>query len=108
MTDRGKNQLDQNIATHIFTVSAAMVGVCLTVISLFRISDRLEDVSNMGQAILAIDATAFLASCGLAYTVLRRYKQGSQHRIERAADGLFLSGLALMAIVCAMIAYELI
>ena len=32
-----KPSLDENIAFHIFTVSAGMVGVCLTVIGLVQI-----------------------------------------------------------------------
>jgi len=108
MTDERFKARDENLAAHIFTVSAAMVGVCLTVIGLFRVSDRLRDVSNVGEAMLAVDATAFLTACFLSYTVLRSRKRQSQYRIERVADTLFLAGLALMAIIGALVAYELV
>lgn len=109
MTDeRSRARLDENVAAHIFTVSAALVGVCLTVISLFRISDRLRDVSNVGETLLSIDAMAFLTSCILAYIALRTQKREPQQRIDRCADVLFLAGLVLMALVCALITYELV
>ena len=73
--DRVKGR-EGNLAAHIFTVSAAMVGVCLTVIGLFRVSDRLRDVDNIGEMLLSIDAAVFLAACFLSYTVLRSRKLG--------------------------------
>jgi Na+/alanine symporter len=100
--------LDENIASHIFTVSAALVGVCLTVIGLFRISDRLKDVSDLGQILLSVDAGAFLVSCMLSYVVLRTRRQQPQHRIEQVADGIFLVALSLMAAICGLITYELV
>jgi len=109
MRDEPVNRrLDEDIAAHIFTVSAALVGVCLTVIGLFRISDRLQDVSNLGQMLLSIDAGAFLVSCMLSYVVLRSRRRKPQHRIEQVADGIFLAALLLMAAICGLIAYEFV
>jgi len=105
--DRVKDR-EGNLAAHIFTVSAAMVGVCLTVIGLFRVSDRLRDVDNIGEMLLSIDAAVFLAACFLSYTVLRSRKLESRYRIERVADGLFLFGLMVMAIIGVLISYELV
>lgn len=106
--DRSQERIEEDIAVHIFTASAALVGVCLTVIGLFRISDRLKDVSNVGQALLAVDALAFLASCVLSYNALKTRRRKRRHTVERIADTVFLTALALMAIACSLIAYELV
>ena len=93
---------------HIFTASAALVGVCLTVMGLFRITSKLQNVGSVGDELLAVDAVAFLGSCILAYVALRTRRQKRRHRVEQLADSIFLLGLCLMAVVCALIAYELV
>jgi hypothetical protein len=102
------NGVEQDIAGHIFSASATLVGVCLTVIGLFRISDRLKDVSNVGDVLVALDALAFLCSCLLSYSSLRAHRAERRHVLERTADTIFLAALGLMAIACGLIAYEFV
>ena len=99
---------EQDIAVHIFTASVAMVGVCLTVIGLFRISNKLRQIGTIGDELLAIDALAFLGSAFLAYLALRHPDRSRRERIERIADVIFLTALSTMVVVCALIAYELV
>lgn len=106
--DRRRDTVEDDISVHIFGVSAAMVGACLTVIGLFRLTDKLRNVGSVGDEILAVDAVVFLTSCVLSYLALRARRTRRWVRIERAADLLFLSGLCLMAVVCALIAYEFV
>ena len=101
-------RLDDDLSVHIFTASAGMVGVCITVMGLFRISDRLRDLSNLSQELLAVNTIAFLASCILAYLALRTRPQKRRYLIEKWADSIFLAGLCLIAVICALLAYELI
>ena len=108
MSDDKRPRLEEDISVHIFTASAAMVGVCLTVIGLFRISNKLRDIGSIGDELLAIDAMVFLASCILSYLALRVRKQQRRYHLERLADGIFFTGLCLMAVICALIAYELV
>ena len=103
-----KEFVEVDITIHVFSVSATMVGVCLTVIGLFFISRRLSHVKSFGEKMLALDALLFLASCILSYTALRARKRGRQHRLERIAEEVFFTGLAFMAIICVFIVYELI
>lgn len=103
-----KLRADHDLSVHIFTASAGMVGVCITVMGLFRISDRLRDLSNFSQELLAMNSVAFLASCILAYLALRTRPQRRRYLVEKWADGIFFIGLCLMAVICALIAYELI
>ena len=97
-----------DISVHIFSVSAAMVGVCLTVIGLFRAAVRLGASATIGDNLLAVDALIFLFSCVSSYGALRTRRSLSRRRLERIADALFLTALLLMVIVTAFVAYELI
>lgn len=99
--------LEEDISIHIFSVSAAMVGVCLTVIGIFQIG-RLKNIGSFSDNLLAIDAIAFLFSCILSYIALRTRTQKRRYHIERIADLIFIGGLCLMAIVCFLVAYELL
>jgi len=103
-----KNSNETQISIHIFSVSAALVGVCLTVIGIFRAVGELNNFSTFGDNILAIDAIIFLASCIFAYSSLRSQKIEKQRKLEKIADTLFIVGLSMMAIVCAIIAYTFI
>jgi hypothetical protein len=102
------NSNETQISIHIFSVSAALVGVCLTVIGIFRAIGELKNFSSLGDNILAIDALIFLASCIFAYSSLRSRGAQKRHKLEKIADILFIFGLSLMAVVCTIIAYTLI
>lgn len=65
-----KEGIECDIKIHIFTISATLVGVCLTVISLFIISHTLMNVSRIGEALLAGDSLAFLGVCLFSYNAL--------------------------------------
>ncbi len=112
MTDEQKSEQafeqESNLCIYIFTASAALVGVCLTVIGIFRITTELKSVSTIGDNLLAIDALGFLVSSILSYIALRTRLIRRRRALERLADGIFLTSLSLMAVVCGMIAYEFI
>lgn len=101
-----EHHLEDDVCIHIFTASAAMVGVCLTVIGLFRVNQSLSTVASLGDELLAADALLFLGACGLSYWALRTRRRQRRHRVERVADGVFLAALSLMAAVCTLVAYE--
>jgi hypothetical protein len=61
------SHLEQDICIHIFTVSSAMVGVCLTVIGLIRVVITLGTADTLADDFLAADALLFLISCLLSY-----------------------------------------
>lgn len=98
----------RELSEHILSVSAGMVGVCITVIGLFRIVSRSQHVDSVADNLLSIDALVFLASCFLAYLGLRARTETNKKRFERAADYLFLAGLTMMSVVGVLIAYEVI
>ena len=93
---------------HIFTTSAAMVGVCLTVMGIIRIVKALHGIGTVADGLIAVDALAFLASCLTAYAALRTRTAARLPRVERVADYVFLAALSLMAITCTLIACALL
>jgi membrane-anchored protein YejM (alkaline phosphatase superfamily) len=78
------SHLEQDICIHIFTVSSAMVGVCL-----------------------AADALLFLISCLLSYWALRSRGLRRMHRLERIADAIFIIAMIGMVVICALITYTI-
>lgn len=99
--------LEEDICVHIFTVSAAMVGVCLTVIGILRVVISARKVDTIADDLLSVDAVLFLSSCVLSYWALRTRSRRRMHRVERVADGVFLSALLFMVVICGFITYAI-
>ena len=99
--------LEQDICIHIFTVSSAMVGVCLTVIGLIRVVITLGRADTLADDLLAGDALLFLISCLLSYWALRSRSVRRMHRLEKIADGIFILAMIGMVIICALITYTI-
>jgi hypothetical protein len=103
-----KAALEEDISVHVLTTSATMVGVCLTVIGLFKLILQLKTVATWADDLLFIDALLFLLTCGLAYWAVRTRSIKRRHRAEKIADVLFLVALTLMTIICALVTYTLV
>src|SRR6266516_2238032 len=99
--------LEHDICIHIFTVSSAMVGVCLTVIGLIRVVITLGKADTLADDCLATDALLFLTSCLLSYWSLRCRGIARMHRVERIADGIFILAMIGMVAICALITYAM-
>ena len=99
------SHLEQDICIHIFTVSSAMVGVCLTVIGLIRVVITLGNADTVADDLLAGDALLFLISCLLSYWALRSRGLRRMHRLEKIADGIFIIAMIGMVVVCTLITY---
>jgi hypothetical protein len=101
------SHLEQDICIHIFTVSSAMVGVCLTVIGLIRVVITLGTADTLADDLLAADALLFLIYCLLSYWALRSRGLRRMHRLEKIADGIFIVAMIGMVVVCAVITYTI-
>jgi hypothetical protein len=99
--------LEHDICIHIFTVSSAMVGVCLTVIGLIRVVITLGRADTLADDLLAGDALLFLISCLLSYWALRCRGLRRMHRLEKMADVIFIVAMIGMVIICAVITYTI-
>ena len=107
MHENGKprRELEEDICIHIFTVSSAMVGVCLTVIGLVRVVVTLGRADTFADDLLALDAFLFLVCCFLSYAALRSRGTRRMHRLERIADGVFITAMIVMVVICGIITY---
>src|SRR6476659_10487523 len=99
--------LEQDICIHIFTVSSAMVGVCLTVIGLIRVVITFGRADTLADDFLSGDALLFLLSCLLSYWALRSRSVRRMHRLAKIADGIFILAMIGMVIICALITYTI-
>ncbi len=102
-----ENHLEEDISIHIFTVSSAMVGVCLTVIGLIRVVITFGKADTVADDLLAADAFLFLLSCLLSYSALRTRSKRRMHRMEHIADSMFILAMILMVVICGFITYAI-
>jgi hypothetical protein len=105
---RDKPPLEEDLSVHILSVSAAMVGVCLTVIGLIRIVITMGKFDTIADNLLAVASLIFLVACVCSYWALRTRGARRMHRLERVADAAFLLGLLLMVLVCGIITFAMI
>jgi hypothetical protein len=99
--------LEEDICIHIFTVSAAMVGVCLTVIGLLGVVISIRKADTVADNLLAVDAVFFLISCLSSYWGLRTRSLRRMHRVERFADFVFIIALLFMVGICGFITFAM-
>lgn len=99
---------ERDIAIHIFTASAALVGVCLTVISIIGPITHGTLVHRLEDDLLAVNAMVFLGSCLLSYAALRVRGKRRMHRLETVADLVFIIGLLGLVIACGMIVWTVV
>ena len=92
------------ISYHILPVSATMVGVCMTVISLMQLAPK-NRLALFADELLAVDGLLFLISTIMSYWTIR--PSPSSRAIELWADRLFLVGMILMVVISFVVAFEL-
>lgn len=92
---------------HVFAVSSAMVGVCLTAIGLLRLVVAQTRVQTLGDDLLAVDAMLFVVCTFLAFWSFKTNAPILRRRLRLAVDTLVLAGLAGMGSICAVIAYAI-
>src|SRR3954465_9078059 len=102
-----KRDLEEDICIHIFSVSSAMVGVCLKVIGLVRVVITFGKADTLANDLLAGDALLFLVSCLLSYCAMRSQRTRRMFRLERMADGVFILAMLVMVTICAFLTYAI-
>ena len=91
---------NRRIASYIFSGSNTMVGVCLTIISIFRITKT--GVQTYADEILALDTSIFITASLLSYSALRKE---DNERLEKWADIFFFIGMIILFVVGLLIIY---
>jgi hypothetical protein len=99
--------LDEDICVHVFTASAAMVGVCITVIGIFQVITTLRREDSLGDDLLAVNAILYLITTLLSYWSLRTRKLRRNHLLERLIDVLFLTALTFTTGVAGFITWAI-
>src|SRR3954470_20818027 len=102
MNNHIDNNIEDNkkIASYVFSGANTMVGVCLTVITLFRIMKT--GLQTYADEILALDISLFIIASILSYAVLR--KDTNKH-LEKWADLFYYAGMIIMFFVGLIIIY---
>lgn len=104
---RSETVLDEQTCRMICPIAAAMVGVCLTAISLIRVVIAVDKTNTFADDLLAIDAVLFLTATLTSYFALRVSSEKRLHGLERIADTAFIAAMSLLTITCAFITYAL-
>jgi len=99
---------EEDICIHIFSASATLLGVCLTVIGIIRVVITSTHVNTIADDIVAFDAVIFMLCCFMSYWAIRSRSASRMQRLEKFADGLFLVGLCLLASACMVITYAIV
>ena len=97
-----------SLSIHIFEVSAALVGVCLTVIGIIGLITSLKKMETLADEITALDAVIFLAACIAAYMGIKTRDRRRRLKLERTADTFFITGLCGMVLICLLIVFNLV
>jgi threonine/homoserine/homoserine lactone efflux protein len=93
-----------SVSSHILPTAATMVGACMTVLSIGRLSHA-GKLGVVVDKMLAFDAVVFLVSAVLSFLAIRMVTR--PERLETWAEELFLLGLSLSAIVAVVIAFAI-
>ena len=100
-----QRMFDRDIYLHVSEISVAMLGVCLTGVSILNVDQDIKDGGTNIDDLLAIDSFVFLIAYLLSYWVVRVMTQGDRNvrRVGNIANAIFLLGMIVMAIVCGCI-----
>ena len=98
---------DQRLYSHLTTIlslSGAMVGVCLTVISVLGISKSLSKTETMIDDIMAANSLIFMVAGLLSFLGMRTRFVKAWRGLTTALDIIFSFGLVLMVVVAGLLA----
>lgn len=95
----------RDLTMTVFTISASMVGVCLTAIGILRLIISQTQVESIGDDLLAGDAVIFMVCCFVSFWSFKTRTARVRHALQLTVDGLFMLGLMIMVGACGVIAY---
>ncbi|MBB4864876.1 hypothetical protein HNP46_003752 [Pseudomonas nitritireducens] len=104
---RRSPSLDDDICIHIFTVSATMVGVCLTVIGIIRVILTLRQEDLLIDDLVASNMLLYMLSAFCSYWSLRTHRTRRGLQVIRVADMVFLVALGFTALNACIITWAM-
>ena len=99
---------EHDLTMHVFAISAAMVGVCLTAIGILRLVMSYSPVETIGDKLLAADAVVFMVCCFLSFWSFKTKNLRLRHLLRLIIDGSFTLALTILVVGCAVIAYAMV
>ena len=102
------DQREHELTLHVFSISAALIGVCLTAIGILRLVSAQSKVQTLGDELLAADAVLFVTCCILSFWSFKTKQAKLRQRLRLFVDALFMVALIGMVGICAIIAYALV
>ena len=103
-----KEEIEASILVDVFSVSAAMVGVCLTVIQLIQMNVARKP-NTIVDEILAFDSIFFMIACVASFLALKSKRHSRfKRRMEKIGDGCFLLAISTMVVAITLVVYTLI
>jgi multisubunit Na+/H+ antiporter MnhF subunit len=97
---------DNNLSGHILPTSGAMLGVCMTVISIVKLTQSNRGFASWVDDVLALDALIFLTSSIFSYLSIR--SKSKKVYFEDIADKMFMLALILMGASVLLLTYEIV
>ena len=94
-----------NLSGHILPTSGAMLGVCMTVISIIKLTQTNRGIAYWADDLLALDALIFLASSIFSYLSIR--SNSKKIYFEDLADKVFMLALILMGAAVLLLTFEI-
>jgi magnesium-transporting ATPase (P-type) len=103
-----QRMFDRDIYLHVSEVSVAMIGVCLTGVSILNVDQDVNELDTYVDNLLAIDSFIFLTAYLMSYWVVRVMTKGNRNvrRIGNIANAIFLIGMVFMAIICICVVFQ--
>ncbi|MFA5169036.1 MAG: hypothetical protein WC530_10970 [Candidatus Omnitrophota bacterium] len=100
-----KEEVEASISVDVFSVSAAMVGVCLTVIQLIQMNAN-QKANTIVDEILAFDSIVFMTACVVSFLALKSKRRSRFKKIlENTSDGCFLLAISTMVVAITLVVY---
>ena len=93
---------------HVFSISAGMVGVCLTAIGILALVAAQTKIQTLGDQFLAADAVLFVLCCFLSFWSFKTANAPLRRQLRFVVDTVFMLALLIMVAVCSVIAYAIV
>lgn len=102
--DAGSKSTSERLSAHILPTSATMIGVCMTVLTISRLT-RGGELHILLDKLLAVDALIFLLSALLSFFSMRAGRRALRHEVR--AELLFTVGLGLLTLAAVVLAFAI-
>ena len=106
--DNLKEQREHELTMHVFSISAGMVGVCLTAIGILALIAAQTKIQTLGDELLAADAMLFVLCCFLSFWSFKTANAPLRRQLRLVVDTIFMMALLIMVFVCSVIAYAIV